>query len=371
VRLAWIEIRDFRNHRDTSLEVSPGLTAVVGPNAQGKTNLLEAAHYLSALESPRVSADLPLVRVGASSAYLRGEVESGSGRYLIEVEVRGTGQNRIQVNRSPVRRRRDLRRHVRAVFSGPDDLGVVQGDPSERRRFVDEAVRSLWPLKEGLAGAYEKVLRQRNRLLKDWEGAGEPPGLDAWDEELVAHGSALTGIRAQAVDRLSDLAGDEFETLSGERLILEYQPSVDVAAGGQPLQEAFRRRLRERRADELVRRTTLVGPHRDDLGLVVQGLVARGFASHGEAWGAALCLRLAQARAVEAEAGDPPILALDDPFSGLDPVRRERVASTLDGRGQILLAVPDDAQIPERATVWRVKEGAVVVERQDESPEDG
>ena len=362
MRLAWIEIRDFRNHRDTSLEVPDGLTAVVGPNAQGKTNLLEAIHYLCALESPRVSADLPLVRVGAGSAFLRGEVEAGTGRFLVEVEVRGAGQNRIQVNRSPVRRRRDLRKHVRTVFSGPDDLSIVQGDPDERRRFVDEVVRSMWPLKEGTTGAYEKVLRQRNRLLKDWEGPGEPPGLSAWDEELVAHGSALTAVRSDAVARIAGPAGTEFETLSGERLVVEYQPSVEPEAG-ETLEEAFRRRLGERRPDELVRRTTLVGPHRDDLRLVVQGLVARGFASHGEAWGAALCLRLALARAVEAESGERPILALDDPFSALDPSRRERVSATLEGRGQVLLAVPDDAQVPEGAGVWRVKEGGVVVER--------
>jgi DNA replication and repair protein RecF len=361
VRLAWIEIRDFRNHRDTALEVSAGLTAVVGPNAQGKTNLLEAMYYLCALESPRVSADLPLVRSGATSSFLRGEVEAADGRFLVEVEVRGAGQNRVQVNRSPVRRRRDLRRHIRAVFSGPDDLAMVQGDPAERRRFMDEAVRSLWPLKEGVAGAYERVLRQRNRLLKDWDGAAEPPGMAAWDEELVAQGSALMELRVEAVARLRLLASGEFETLSGDPLVVEYQPSVEAAVG-EELDAAFRRRLVERRGDELIRRTTLVGPHRDDLRLVVQGLTARGFASHGEVWGSALCLRLAQARAIQAEVGEPPILFLDDPFSGLDPERRDRLGRTLDDRGQVLLAVPDDAQVPERSVVWRVKEGGVVVE---------
>lgn len=363
MRLAWIEVRDFRNHRDTSLEVPPGLTTAVGPNAQGKTNLLEAMHYLCALESARVSADLPLVRVGAGSAFLRGEVESGSGRFLIEVEVRGAGQNRVQVNRSAVRRRRDLRKHVRAVFSGPDDLAMVQGDPDERRRFMDQAVRTLWPLKDGTASAYERALRQRNRLLKDWDGVGlEPPGLSGWDEELVQLGVALTAVRADAIARIQGRTREEFEILSGEPLIVEYQPSVEMA-GGEDLRQAYRRRLAERRPDELIRRTTLVGPHRDELRLVVQGLVARGFASHGEAWGAALCLRLALAGAVRDETGEPPVMLLDDPFSGLDPERRERVARSLAGRGQVILAVPDDAQVPEDAAVWRVKEGGVVVER--------
>lgn len=360
MQLLWIEARDFRNHRETSLQVPPGLTAVVGPNAQGKTNLLEAVFYLCSLESPRVRADLPLVRMGAESAFLRGEVESAAGRVLIEVEIRASGQNRVQVNRSPVRRKRDVRRQARAVFSGPDDLSVVIGEPEHRRRFLDEAVRGLWPLKESLVTAYERALRQRNRLLKDWEGAGAPPGLEAWDAELIGAGTALTVARAEAVRRLSGRAAAEFATLCGDApdqgtFVVEYRPSVE----GEPVEEVFSNRLRERRADEMVRRTTLVGPHRDDLGLSVQGLVARGFASHGEGWGAALCLRLALAAAVGEEAGEPPLTLLDDPFSALDPRRRERLAASLDGRGQLLIAVPDEAQIAPGAAVWRVEGGHV------------
>jgi DNA replication and repair protein RecF len=359
MRLSWLEVRDFRNHAELALEIPAGLTTVVGPNGRGKTNLLEAIHYLCTLESPRVSGDLPLVRTGASQAFLRGEVESLGGRALIEVEVRATGQNRVQVNRSPVRRKRDLRRHVRSVFSGPDDLAVVQGDPSERRRFMDEAVRALWPAKDGTAGAYERVLRQRNRLLKDWMGGGEPEGLAAWDAELIAHGSALTRARAAVVLAIRERAGAEFRALSAgsqEALVVTYQPSVE----GEPLEEAFAERLAIRRDDELIRRSTLVGPHRDDLGLVVQGLAARGFASHGEAWGAAVALRLALAGAVGAEMGEHPITLLDDPFSALDPDRRKRLGSRLDARGQVLIAVPDEAQIPSGSTVWCAEEAGIV-----------
>ena len=168
-------------------------------------------------------------------------------------------------------------------------------------------------------------------------------------------------LRRQAVAAVASLAGEEFRTLSGDPLEIRYEPSV-VPADGEDLRVAFRRRLEERRPDELVRRTTLVGPHRDELRLVVQGLVARGFASHGETWGAALCLRLGLARAIEREAGEAPVLFLDDPFSGLDPERRARVGATLGARGQVLVAVPDDAQVPGEAAVWRVKEGGVVVE---------
>jgi DNA replication and repair protein RecF len=368
VHVAWIEVRDFRNHAEVSLQLSPGLTAVVGPNGRGKTNLLEAIYYLCWLVSPRVSSDLPLVRSGATSAYLRGEVQSERGRFLLEVEVRSSGQNRIQVNRSAVRRKRDVRREVRAVFFGPDDLAVVLGDPSERRRFMDEVVTSLRPAKDGATAGYERVLRQRNRLLKEWGGPGEPPDLSAWDAELVNHGVGVTELRMEAVDRVAGGAGQGFQELSGggeEALGVEYRPSVqppgDPAAGGtEELAGAFRDRLAERRQDELVRRTTLVGPHRDDLGLTVEGLAARGFASHGEAWGAALSLRLAQAEAVREEIAEPPVALLDDPFSGLDPERRRRLAASLEGRGQVLLAVPEEAHVPPGAAVLCVEEGRVV-----------
>jgi DNA replication and repair protein RecF len=358
VRLGWIEARDFRSHREVSLSVPPGLTAVVGANARGKTNLLEAIHFLLALESPRTSTDLPLVRQGCESAFLRGEVETAGGRVLIEVEIRGEGSNQVRVNRSPVRRKRDLRKLVRSVFCGPDDMHVVLGQPGERRRFMDEAVRTLWPPKEGTASAYERVLRQRNRLLKDWGGTVDPPGLEGWDEELVARGTALTQARGEGVEAVRGRVAEEFEGLAGgeEALVADYHPSVE----GVPVDQAFRARLAERRPDELIRRTTLVGPHRDDLSLAVQGLAARSFASHGEAWGAAVALRLALAGAVGAEIGEAPVTLLDDPFSGLDPERRGRLAAGLADRGQLLLAVPDEAHVPPDAVVWCATEEGIV-----------
>jgi DNA replication and repair protein RecF len=368
VHVVWIEARDFRNHGEVSLQLSPGLTAVVGPNGRGKTNLLEAIYYLCWLVSPRVSSDLPLVRSGASSAYLRGEIQSERGRFLVEVEVRSGGQNRVQVNRSAVRRKRDLHRDVRAVFAGPDDLAVVLGDPAERRRFMDEVAAAMWPIKEGAVAAYDRVLRQRNRLLKEWGGMEVPPELEAWDGELVEQGTALTVLRGQAVDGIARRAAERFRELTGggdEALLVEYRPSVAPATRAEgddaaAVAEAFRMRLRDRREDELIRRTTLVGPHRDDLGLTVEGLAARGFASHGQAWGAALSLRRALAQAVAEEIGEPPVVLLDDPFSGLDPDRRRRLTDGLEGAGQVLIAVPEEAHIPPGASVLCVEEGRVV-----------
>ncbi len=359
MRVLWVELRDFRNHAQTRLEAVPeGLVVAVGPNGEGKSNLLEGIAYLFLVASPRTSTSEPLVRRGAEAAYARGEIEAAAGRVLVEIEIPARGASRVQVNRSPVRRKRDLRRQVRAVFFGPDDLDVVRGDPAQRRRFLDEAVTSLWPLKESAVTAYDKALRQRNRLLKDWDGRGTPAGLEVWDEELVRTGSLLTALRADAVSRVAPAAEQEFRRLSGYGLECEYRPSV----AGEDLAGAFRARLAERRADELARRTSLVGPHRDDLALAVRELGARAFASHGEAWGAALCLRLGLAEAIRAELGERPVLVLDDPFSALDPRRQAEVARGLSGRGQVVVSVADEAHVPEHAdAVWDVSAGRVTV----------
>ncbi|HEX6230509.1 MAG TPA: DNA replication and repair protein RecF [Actinomycetota bacterium] len=358
MRLSWVELRDFRNHEATRLDdVVEALVVAVGPNGEGKSNLLEGIAFLFVLESPRTSSTEPIVRRGAEAAYVRGEIESGGGRVLVEVEVPGRGANRVQVNRSPVRRKRDLRRQVRAVYFGPDDLVVVIGDPSRRRGFMDEAVRTLWPLKESAITAYDRALRQRNRLLKDWEGRGRPTGIEAWDAELIETGSALTRLRAEAVRRLASAAEREYLHVTGYGLGCEYAANV----AGEPLEEVFARRLEERRHDETVRRTTLVGPHRDDLSLVVREMGARSFASHGEGWAAALCLRLGLASAVEEEIRERPVLILDDPFSALDPARQRLVSERLAGRGQVLVSVADEAHVPAEAVrIWDVRAGTVV-----------
>lgn len=359
MRLAWVELRQFRNHEHTRLEgLVDGLTVVVGANGEGKTNLLEGMYVLYAAGSPRASASSALVRQGHDAAYVRGEFETQGGKVLVEVEIPGKGASRVKVNRSAVRRKRDLRRQVRAVLFGPFDLPVVIGDPSRRRAFLDEAVTALWPLKEGLSTAYDRALRQRNRLLKEWDRTGTPPGLEAWNEELVIAGSAVVATRHEAVERLAPHAAEEFAHLAGYELRVGYRPNIWHA---EVLEEAFRSRLDERRGDELARRTSLVGPHRDDLDLEVRELGARSAGSHGETWATALCLRVALASAVAEELGEPPVLLVDDPFSALDPARRDRFLERLAGRaGQVFVSVADEADVPALASaVWNVHAGAV------------
>lgn len=358
MRLLWVELRDFRNHRETRLDASEGLVTVVGSNGEGKTNLLEGMFYLLTLTSPRTSSDTVLIRDGAESAYVRGETQGVGGRTLVEIEIRRVGANRVQVDRSPVRRKRDLRKHVRAAFFGPHDLKVVQGEPGARRDFMDEAIRSLWPMRESVLSTYDRVLRQRNRLLKDRQGSDKPPDLETWNEELATAGIAVVQARSEAAAKLSGPADEEFRRLSGYGLDVRYLPNT----AGADTEQAFLRRLAERETDELARRVTLVGPHRDDLHIGVRDLTARGFASHGEAWGAALSLRLGLATAISVEFGEQPVLLIDDPFSALDPKRRDQVSEGLPGRGQVIVSVADEHDVPASSVaVWDVEAGRVVI----------
>jgi DNA replication and repair protein RecF len=359
--LQWLELRDFRNHAHTELDPLPeGLLVAVGANGEGKTNLLEGMHFLYALESPRASASEPLVRHGAGSGYARGEFTTLGGKVLVEVEVRTRGANKIQVNRSAIRRRRDLRKQVRSVMFGPFDLPIVTGDPSRRRGFMDEVVVALVPASDTLTSTYERVVRQRNRLLKEHDGRGAPKDLETWDDQLVQTGSAVIEARTAAVAAIERPASEAFADVAGYGLEIRYAPNVPAsedAAG------AFRDQLAARRTDELQRRTSLVGPHRDDLELSVRDLGARGFASHGETWVAALSLRLGLADAVQEAIGEPSIVIADDPYSALDPTRRDHVARRLAARdGQVVISVADDADVPEQATqVWDVRAGDVRV----------
>ena len=358
MRLAWVELRRFRNHEHTRLDgLRDGVSVAVGPNGEGKTNLLEGMYVLYALGSPRTSAHSSLVQEGHEAAYARGEFETSGGRVLVEVEVPVKGASRVQVNGSRVRRKRELRRQVRAVLFGPFDLPIVIGDPSKRRTFLDEAVTALWPLKESLFTAYDRALRQRNRLLKEWDRPGPPAGLDAWDEELVQAGTALMRARAEAVELVAPHAHEEFSHLAGYELLVRYLPNV---RNDRDLEGTFRGAIAERRSDELARRTSLVGPHRDELGLEVRALGARTAGSHGETWATALCLRVGLASAVAEEIGEPPVLLVDDPFSALDPSRRDRFVERLAARGgQVFISVADDADVPSIAgAVWVGRAGA-------------
>jgi DNA replication and repair protein RecF len=383
VFVAALGLTDFRNYETLDIELHPGPNLVVGSNGQGKTNLVEALAYLSTLGSHRVSSDVALIRQGQDAAIVRARLRHGERQLLVELQLNRTGANKAQVNRSPVKTR-DLPRSFSSVLFAPEDLAIVRGEPSVRRRFMDELLVLRLPRMSGVITDYERVLRQRNTLLKSARNVRSPDlsTLDIWDERLVALGSELIEARSRLVTDLGPEVAAAYAAIAGadhsarlhSRLSMlgdvdDVEPNdtdesanrdgvmaVDVAA------DHFRDALARVRRAELDRGLTLVGPHRDDLVLDLNGMPARGYASHGESWSFALSLKLASAQVLrrESQAGDP-VLMLDDVFAELDESRRERLADAIADYEQVLITAAVFGDVPERlaGNVVRIRAGAV------------
>jgi DNA replication and repair protein RecF len=352
----------------------------VGRNGQGKTNLVEAVDYLSRLGSHRVATDAPLVRSGAERALVRAAVVRDGRTAVLEVEISPGRSNRARVNRSVLPRARDLLGLVRTVVFSPEDLTLVKGDPSDRRRFLDDLLVLRTPRLAGVRSDYDRVLRQRNTLLKT---AGLARGgsrdsalstLDVWDGHLARVGAELLAARLQLVDQLRPYVGKAYETVargaSRDDAWLDYAPSLDLEAVPEPdrghLTDALLAELERRRGDELDRGISLVGPHRDELRLTLGSaesrLPVKGYASHGESWSFALALRLASYDLLRAE-GDDPILVLDDVFAELDSERRHQLADLVSGAEQVLVTAAVDADVPEALAGDRYEVADGVVSR--------
>ena len=356
MRVDHLWLTDFRNYTSAELEPAPGLTVVVGSNGEGKTNLLEAIAYLATLSSFRRAPGEALVRSGASVAVVRAEGERDARPVLLEAELRASGRDRVQVNRQPLKRARDLLGALRVTVFAPDDLVVVKGGPGERRAFLDDLLVALHPKWDALQRDVERVIKQRNTLLRQAGGrltAEVAVTLDVWDAKLAELGEELAAVRQRTVAALEPEVGKAYDDVA--------HAAADVAVSYQrswqgPLATA----IAASRDDDVRRGVTLVGPHRDDVALSIGGLPARTHASQGEQRSLALALKLAGHRLVTDTIGEAPILLLDDVFSELDPERSEALLHHLPP-GQALLTtagVIPDAAAPE--LIVRVKAGTVV-----------
>lgn len=386
MRLTRLSLRDFRNYTDADVELRPGATLLVGRNGQGKTNFVEAIGYLSTLSSHRVADDAALVRSGADFAIIRAALAHGDRSTTVELQLNRRGANRAQLGGVPLRPR-ELPRHVATVQFAPEDLALVRGEPATRRRFLDELAIHLRPRLAGVIGDYERALKQRNSLLKSARAsrvaADQLSTLDAWDDRLVALGSEIVAVRLALVGRLADpvlrayrgIAGDEQQIVLRPRLSVRgSQPEdeseeVATATGDsldrEAIESAFRAALAEQRRNELDRGITLVGPHRDDLLLELNGLPARGYASHGESWSLALALRLASAELlrIDSPLGDPVII-LDDVFAELDEGRRGRLAEAIADFEQILITAAVEGDVPPSLAGRRLRVRSGVIEEE-------
>ncbi len=360
--VAHLSLHDFRSYATAEVPLEPGVTAFIGRNGQGKTNLVEAVDYLSRLTSHRVATDAPLVRSGAAQAVVRAAVVKEGRTAVLEVELNPGRANRARVNKSPLPRTRDLVGLVRTVVFSPEDLTLVKGDPSDRRRFLDDLVVLRTPRLAGTRADYDRVLKQRNSLLKT-AGLARGPAregalatLAVWDDQLAHHGAELLQARLRLVEELRPYVGKAYETVargaSRDDAEIEYRSSVPTDG---PLDEAILEELARRQKEELDRGISLVGPHRDELLLWLghgapdpaareeSRLPVKGYASHGESWSFALALKLASYDLLRSD-GDDPILILDDVFAELDTERRAQLADLVAGAEQVLVtaAVPED-----------------------------
>ncbi|HEU0256745.1 MAG TPA: DNA replication/repair protein RecF [Microbacteriaceae bacterium] len=377
MRVTRLSLTDFRNYRTAEISLDPGVTAFVGANGQGKTNLVEAIGFLGSLGSHRVSSNQPLIRDGADFAVVRGLVDEGGRAVLLEVQINRSGPNRARVNHSAVKPR-DMLDHVTAVVFAPEDLALVRGDPAGRRDFLDGYLVRSTPRFSAVIADYDRVLRQRNSLLKSARsvrpGASHPARLttlDIWDERLVDLGSRIIEARLDALAALAGPVRDAYRRIAGtdQRPAIVMQSSVVGEAAG-PLPAAqighvFLRLVRESRAKELDRGVTLTGPHRDDVLLLLNDLPARNHASHGESWSLALALRLGEADRLRDRSGAAggPIIILDDVFAELDRRRGRALAGALTGYEQVLVTAAIDDDVPDilGARVVRVTNGTVEV----------
>ncbi|WP_327696198.1 DNA replication/repair protein RecF [Streptomyces sp. NBC_00459] len=370
MHVTHLSLADFRSYAQAEVPLEPGVTAFVGPNGQGKTNLVEAVGYLATLGSHRVSSDAPLVRMGADRAIVRAQVKQGERQQLVELELNPGRANRARINRSSQVRPRDVLGIVRTVLFAPEDLALVKGDPGERRRFLDELITLRSPRMAGVRSDYDRVLKQRNTLLKSAALARRHGGrtmdlstLDVWDQHLARVGAELLAQRLDLIAAIQPLADKAYEQLApgGGPLALEYKPSAPGEAHArEELYEQLMAALAEVRKQEIERGVTLVGPHRDDLHLKLGQLPAKGYASHGESWSYALALRLASYDLLRAE-GNEPVLVLDDVFAELDTRRRERLAELVAPGEQVLVTAAVDDDVPHvlAGARYSVSDGAV------------
>jgi DNA replication and repair protein RecF len=379
VHVAHLSLHDFRSYERLDLALEPGGNVFVGPNGQGKTNLVEAIDYLSTLASHRVATDAPLVRSGADRAVVRADVVRDGRSALLEVEIVPGGSNRARVNKSPLPRARELIGLLRTVVFSPEDLALVKGDPSDRRRFLDTLLVTRTPRLAGVRSDYDRILRQRNSLLKT-AGAGRRSGgrggggdaalatLDVWDEHLARAGSALLAARLELVEALRPYVASGYGKIAAQASArmdvgVMYKASFELPTGApdrEVLAAALLAAVAARRSDELERGVSLVGPHRDELVLSLGDLAAKGYASHGESWSLALALRIAAYDLLRSE-GDDPILILDDVFAELDKDRRDQLAGLVGDAEQVLVTAPVPQDVPEllEGVRYDVMEGVV------------
>ena len=327
-------VRDYRNYTEAKIEPCAGVSVLMGDNAQGKTNLLEAIYLCCTGRSHRTSHDRELIRIGADACYVKVSGTRSDGAHDVEIAVNTMGRRRVKVNGSPVSRSGELLGHITGVLFAPEDLRMVSDGPAVRRRFMDMELSQLRPGYYYALQRYNRALKQRNALLKDAAMNGRTPdSIDLWDAELAQSGSEIMFSRAWFTQRLHESAAQKHASITDgrEQLFVRYDPNTMLGESKGETAEKLLSALKTAREMDLRRVTTTVGPHRDDLGIFIGELDARFYASQGQVRTCALSLKLSEIDLIQSETGEAPILMLDDVMSELDPSRRRQLIKRLEG----------------------------------------
>jgi DNA replication and repair protein RecF len=359
VLITNLNLNNYRSYTTLDLSLDPGVSIFVGKNGEGKTNIAEAVLYLTFLSSHRASGNTPLIKLGNQSAYIRAKVKYPEREILVELEINGDKANRAKVNQNQVRSQKEIFGIVQTIYFSPEDLDIVRGDPSERRRFIDQLLTLRSPRIAGVISDYERAVKQRNSLLKTRASAD---ALNPWDKQVAELGGELITLRMLALDELKPIFNQVYKDISDTKPAeIVYKSSIENPSLSQDENsEKIMERLVNNRGAELDRGLTLTGPHRDDLLLILGDHAVKGYASHGESWSIALSLKLATYNLLKLD-GLSPILILDDVFSELDEERRERLAEIAKSADQTIITVAVENDLPKSitGTKYLVRAGAV------------
>ena len=359
--LRSLQLTGYRNYEQLSAEFPAGPVLIIGENGEGKTNLVEAIGYLSTLESHRVSGYQALIQKHQASSQLSAKVSHQGRDLMVGIELNKDSPNRFFLNGSQRKKSSEILGLIRTVTFAPEDLDLIRRDPSDRRAFMDSSLVQLKPRLAGVKSDYDRVLKQRNALLKSARSVKNPDlgTLDIWDDQLVALGTELTIERLNLVAQLEPLIKDFYAKLSASkeevrlRLVSavgaeEGENFADIESDAKAYSNDFYQRLETLRDREIERGITLAGPHRDELVIEKAGLLAKSHASQGEAWSLALGLKLAlgSVSRKNSDLGDP-ILLLDDVFAVLDKGRRQRLLEFVTDYEQVFITAADQAMAPQ------------------------
>ena len=361
MHLSHLSLKNFRSYSELDLPLSKGITVFLGRNGEGKTNIVEAVMYMAFLSSHRTAGDQPLVKLGETSAYTRAKIQHPDREILVELEINADKANRARINQNPVRSQKELFGLVQCIYFSPEDMDLVRGDPSERRRFIDQIVTLRSPRLAGVITDYERAVRQRNALLKTHSNNSS---LESWDQQVAKFGAEIIAARITLLEEFTPLFTKIYANISPEKpASIKYKSSIENPST--VLQENYDsiiQKMSELRGQELERGLTLVGPHRDDLLLHLGNHLVKGYASHGESWSIALSLKLAAYELLINE-GSKPILILDDVFSELDEERREQLVSLAKSAEQTIITVAVESDLPKdlQGSTYIVKNGSVKI----------